>query len=360
MKTKICLVIPALHAGGMERVMSELIIQFSKKDNTELHLVLYGLKRDIFYKLPPNITIHKPKFEFNNHFRLLSIYRTIWAIRKIVTKIGPTTILSFGELWNSFVLIALLGKSYPIYVSDRCQPDKSLGRLHDYLRKLLYPRATGIIGQTEIAKSIYLSQFKHNNIKVIGNPIRIINNEQNIQKENIVLSVGRLITTKHHDELIKLFVKINNPDWKLVIVGDDALKQNNMIRLKELVKQLNAEECIILAGKQSDVDSYYLKSNIFAFTSSSEGFPNVIGEAQSAGLPVIAFDCIAGPADLIENNKNGYLIPLFDYIQFEEKLRHLMGSSTLCESMGNYAQIRVKQFDAESISEKFYNFILSK
>lgn len=344
----------------MERVMSELITQFAKKDNIELHLVLYGLKRNIFYKLPANIIIHKPNFEFNNRFRLFSTLKTILALRKIVTKIKPTTILSFGELWNSFVLIALIGESYPIYVSDRCQPDKSLGKLHNQLRKILYPKATGIIAQTDIAKSIYLNQFKHNNIRVIGNPIRIINNVKNIQKENIVLSVGRLITTKHHDELIKLYAKINNPNWKLIIVGDDALKQNNMARLQTMVNDLKANDSIILAGKQSDVESYYLKSKIFAFTSSSEGFPNVIGEAQSAGLPVIAFDCIAGPADLIENNQNGYLIPLFDYIQFKEKLKHLMDNSSLCESMGTYAQISVKQFDAESISEKFYNFILNQ
>jgi glycosyltransferase involved in cell wall biosynthesis len=245
-------------------------------------------------------------------------------------------------------------------VSDRCQPDKSLGKLHDQLRKILYPKATGIIAQTAIAKSIYLNQFKHDNIRVIGNPIRIIDNMHNITKENIVLSVGRLIKTKHHDELIRLFGKINNPNWKLIIVGDDALKQNNMSRLQALVKERNAENQIILAGKQSDVDSYYLNSKIFAFTSSSEGFPNVIGEAQSAGLPVIAFDCIAGPADLIENNKNGFLIPLFDYKQFEEKLRQLMDNSSLCESMGNYAQTSVKQFEANSISNKFYTFILNQ
>jgi GalNAc-alpha-(1->4)-GalNAc-alpha-(1->3)-diNAcBac-PP-undecaprenol alpha-1,4-N-acetyl-D-galactosaminyltransferase len=359
MKNKICFVIQSLHPGGMERVMSELINQFATKENSELHLVLYGIKREIFYKLPPNISIHKPNFEFNNKFRLLSTIATIWALRKIVTKIEPTTILSFGELWNSFVLLALIGKSFPVYVSDRCQPDKSLGKFHNFLRKKLYPKATGIIAQTDIAKSIYLQQFNHNNIQVIGNPIRVINSEFNIPREKIVLSVGRLIITKHHDELIKLFVRINNPDWKLVIVGDDALKQNNMSRLQALIKELNAENQILLAGKQSDVDSYYLKSKIFAFTSSSEGFPNVIGEAQSAGLPVIAFDCIAGPSDLIENDKNGYLIPLFNYSQFEEKLRYLMENSVLIESMGDYARRSIKKFEAQIISEKFYNLILS-
>jgi glycosyltransferase involved in cell wall biosynthesis len=342
----------------MERVVSELIQNFSKKQNTEIHLVLYGIKRDIFYSLPPNIYVHKPDFEFNNNFRILSTFRTILFLRKIVTEINPSAILSFGERWNSFVLIALKGKSYPIFVSDRCQPNKSLGKLHDFLRIKLYQNVKGIIAQTEIAKSIYLKQFNHQNIKVIGNPIRQISNPQNIQKENIVLTVGRLINSKHHDDLIRIFVKLNMPNWKLIIVGDNALKQNNKERLKNLVENLKAEHQVILAGNQIDVDSYYLKSKIFAFTSSSEGFPNVIGEAQSAGLPVVAFDCIAGPSDLIENEKNGFLIPLFDYPLFEEKLRLLMENASLIDSMGIEAKKSVKKYEAQLISEKFYQFIL--
>ena len=34
---------------------------------------------------------------------------------------------------------------------------------------------------------------------------------------------------------------------------------------------------------------------------------------MSAGLPVVAFDCMSGPSDMIANGKNGYLIELFNY-----------------------------------------------
>ena len=69
--------------------------------------------------------------------------------------LNRTAVLSFGEYWNSFVLIALFGLKYPVFVSDRCQPDKSLGKFHDLLRKNLYPKAAGIIAQTEKAEEIY-------------------------------------------------------------------------------------------------------------------------------------------------------------------------------------------------------------
>jgi GalNAc-alpha-(1->4)-GalNAc-alpha-(1->3)-diNAcBac-PP-undecaprenol alpha-1,4-N-acetyl-D-galactosaminyltransferase len=357
---KICFVIPSLHPGGMERVMSELINSFSKKENVEIHLILYGIKRDVFYKIPLNIFIHRPNFVFNNKKRIWSTIKTLFFLRKKIKQLNPSTILSFGELWNSFVLISLIGIKLPIFVSDRCQPDKSWGFVQDILSKLLYKNARGIIAQTNKAKDIYIKKYKHPNIKVIGNPIRKIENEAQLQKERIVLSVGRLITSKHHDELIKLFVKIGKSGWKLVIVGDDAIKQNNMVKLRQLVSDLKADDKVILAGNQKDVDSYYLKSEIFAFTSSSEGFPNVIGEAQSAGLPVVAFDCVAGPADLVQNEYNGYLIPLYNYSLFENKLNLLMCDDKLRNSLGNKAKISVKIFEAEIISNIYFNFITAK
>ena len=54
---KIAFLIPSLNAGGMERVMSEIIKYISKKKYTECHLVLYGRTRKIFYDLPNNVKI---------------------------------------------------------------------------------------------------------------------------------------------------------------------------------------------------------------------------------------------------------------------------------------------------------------
>jgi glycosyltransferase involved in cell wall biosynthesis len=113
-----------------------------------------------------------------------------------------------------------------------------------------------------------------------------------------------------------------------------------------------------LAGKQYNVEAYYLKSKIFAFTSSSEGFPNVIGEAMSAGLPVIAFDCIAGPAELIQDSENGFLVPLFDYDLFREKLELLMDNEHLREKFGGAAARSINRFSVDSIGHKFYSFLL--
>jgi len=157
---KICLVIPSLQAGGMERVMSELAWPFSTKKEVVLYLVLYGIKREIFYSLPDNVVIHTPKFSFKNSFRLFYTLKTLTYLRKTISRIKPDTVLSFGEYWNSFVLLSMLFNNYPVYVSDRSQPNKSLGRFHDKLRKWLYPGSSGIILQSQKAKQLYQKKFK--------------------------------------------------------------------------------------------------------------------------------------------------------------------------------------------------------
>ncbi len=356
-KKRICLVIQSLQAGGMERVMSELVWHFASKNDSEIHLILYGITREIFYKVPDNITIHKPSFEFNNSRRFLSTVKTLSFLRKKIKSINPDTILNFGEYWNSFFLISTIGLKYPKYISDRNQPGKSLGKFHDMLRYLLYPKATGIIVQTAKAKEIYKKKYRHKNIAVIANPVREINCPGNEKKENYVLMVGRFIRSKHQDMLIKIFSRIELKGWKLVLVGYDHLKQKNKDKLKKIAKSIGIYHRVIFTGKLGNPDELYCKSSVFAFTSSSEGFPNVIGEAMSAGLPVVAFDCVAGPSEMIKDGENGFLVPLFDSDTFVSRLKLLMEDEELRVKFGNNARQSIKRFARDKICEEYYEFI---
>jgi len=344
----------------MERVVSQLANQFVNKEYLDVHIILYGIKRDIFYLINDKVKIHKPDFPFDNSKRLISTVKTILFLRNKIKILQPTAVLSFGEYWNNLVLLSTLKLKTPVYIADRSTPFKNLGRFQNFLRKILYPTANGLILQTEKARQIYQKQFKNLDITVIGNPIREIKTKDNIKRENIILMVGRLIDTKHQDRLIKIFSKIDLSNWKLILVGDDAVKQKNKEKLRQLIYDLKLENKVILAGKQKDVESYYLKSKIFAFTSSSEGFPNVIGEAMSAGVPVIAYDCLAGPSEMIRDDYNGFLIPLFDDKNFQKKLELLMRDDELSLNIGDKAKINIKRFNTKFISEKFLDVILNR
>jgi GalNAc-alpha-(1->4)-GalNAc-alpha-(1->3)-diNAcBac-PP-undecaprenol alpha-1,4-N-acetyl-D-galactosaminyltransferase len=356
---KLCLVIPSLSTGGMQRVMSVLASFLCQKEEFEVHLVLYGKVIDNFYYLPDNLIIHKPGVVFNNNLRLVSSLRRLLFLRETVKKIDPVSILSFGEIWNSFVLLALIGYRYPVFVSDRCRPDKTFGFFHENLRRLLYKYASAIIVQTNQAKDIYQVRFRSTQIIVIGNPIRELAEGNDNSRENIILTVGRLIPSKNHAALIETFVKLNNHGWKLVIVGGDAQKMNLMMELRTRISKLCVEDQVILTGTRPDVESFYLGSKIFVLTSDSEGFPNVIGEAMSAGLPVVAFNCIAGPSDLISDGEDGYLVPLHDYGMLGNRLTQLMNDTELRERFGRRARNNVKRYGVEKIGEKYYSLITS-
>ena len=342
----------------MERVMSELSVFFCSRNNINVHLILYGKKPEIFYRLPDTLEVHQPATPFVDILRPFYAFLRLRYLRKTIKTIKPDSVLSFGEYWNSFVIIATLGLNIPIYISDRCQPDKSLGTVHDFLRKHLYIKAAGIIVQTLKAKEIYQKFLPEGKLTVIGNPVRSIGYLPEEQRENIVLSVGMLLKTKNFDRLIKLFAAINMDNWKLVIVGDDALKQHNKTQLKALIEELNCERKIILTGLVSDVDLLYKKSRIFAFASGSEGFPNVIGEAISAGLPVVAFSNVVEPSKLVSDGYNGFLVPVNDYEYFKERLSQLMADDRLRQTMGVNGLNKIQDFATDIIGEKYLQLCL--
>jgi glycosyltransferase involved in cell wall biosynthesis len=360
-RTKICLVIPSLQAGGMERVMSELLWHFSQKEELEVHLILYGISRQVFFEIPRSIVMHKPGFRFNDKYRFFHMLKTLAFLRRTIKLIRPSSILSYGEYWNNFVLLSQLGLRFPVYVSDRSQPDKSLGRFHDRLRRWLYRGAKGVILQSETAREIFLKNTGHKNIAVIGNPIRRILDESSVvQREKNILMVGRLIESKHQDRLIEIFSKLSQTEWKLLIVGYDHLKQKHTERLEALIESLDLQGRVILLGKQSGIEDFYLRSSIFAFTSSSEGFPNVIGEAMSAGLPVVSYDCVAGPSEMITDGRNGFLVPLFDDELFRERLDLLISNEEMRTKFGKHAYEDIQNFSISTIGDKYLSFILNR
>lgn len=343
--------------GGMERVMS-LLIQCFVKLQYEVHLILIGRRREIWQLVPPEVEIHKPAWQFNNRLRNISTVKTSYFIRKTVQQIAPDVVLSFGEYWNNLVLLSLKGSNYPVYISDRSTPGKNLGILHNWLRALLYKNAAGYIAQTVQAAEVASQKHWNSNIRVIGNPIPQL--EVSSHKTKTVLTVGRLIRTKNVDRLIDMFGRISPKlleEWRLVIVGGDAKKQEISRELKALIQLKKLNNLVFLEGPQKNIQQYLDQSSIFAFASTSEGFPNALAEAMSAGLAVIAYDCIAGPSDLIDDGINGYLIPEHDEAKFIKKLQYLMEHEETRKRLGIAALEKVKRFDVNEVADQYLNFL---
>lgn len=342
--------------------MSLIISHIAQKSDVETHLVLIGLKRELIQTVPESTIIHKPDWAFDNSKRTLCTLKTITFIRSTIKNINPDSILSFGEMWNNLVLLALRGCNYPVYVSDRSRPNKDLGRYQNYLRDKLYPKASGFIAQTKKGKDVAVQRKWNDNITIIGNPVPVI--EGKAERKPYILNVGRFIKTKNIDQLLEIFSSVSEDpkykQWRLKIVGGDAHTLNITEKIKLQAQQLGITEKVDFEGEQNEVVPYYLEGEIFAFTSTSEGFPNALAEAMAAGLAVIAYDCIAGPSDLIDDGINGFLIPEGDEQLYTEKLEILMHDSSLREQFGIAAKEKVKQFEAEKIAKKFLDTILDQ
>ena len=353
---KITCIIHSLSIGGMERVMSILLNNFAKRAKTEVSVLLIGRYRKVAFELDDSIQVFKPSFTFDNTKRNITTLKTLSFIRITIKSIQPDSILSFGEVWNNLVLLSLRGLDFPVYISDRSQPDKNLGILHNLLRNLLYPKVSGYIAQTSPAAEIARSKHWNKNISIIGNPARDLNLPK-VQQENLVLSVGRLIPTKNIDKLIQVFSEIDNTNWQLKIIGGNAKKMNLLDTYTKLVKDLGKTSQIKLLGEQKNIEEYLAKSKIFAFMSTSEGFPNALAEAMSAGCACIAYDCFAGPSDLIDDGTNGFLIPVGDEELYQQKLELLMNDKSLQKKLSKNAQEKMKQFDADKIAKRFYDVL---
>jgi GalNAc-alpha-(1->4)-GalNAc-alpha-(1->3)-diNAcBac-PP-undecaprenol alpha-1,4-N-acetyl-D-galactosaminyltransferase len=359
---KIALILPSLHAGGMEKVMVSLANFLELKNNTKVYLVVL-IKSEKFYPVNSKVTLIEPIFPISPTFKgKIGILK---YLRSTLKEIKPNSILSFGSMYNSFVMLANIGLRNRIFLSDRSNPYRNSfksffnrreyindGLMHYLLKMILYRYATGIIVQTEFAKKVEEEQLSHNNIIVIPNPIRLKVNK-NIQKERIILNVGRFIKSKHQQELIKIFTKVRIEGWKLIFLGEGPEIENS----KNLVSELKMSDFIKFKGNVNNIEDYYYKSEIFAFMSTSEGFPNALAEALMTPLASIAFDCVAGPSDLIENGHTGVLIPLNDFELYSKELKELMMNEQIREDYRNNSKEFMKKYNYAITMEKFYKVL---
>ncbi|WP_398454951.1 glycosyltransferase [Sphingobacterium thalpophilum] len=355
---KICLIIPSLRHGGAERVISVLANEWAKNIDLEIYLILLT-KQEHFYSIDKRVKIIEPSKYYRSNPIDKAFYSlwTLYFIRKNIKNIRPDSILSFCERYNNIVLLSLLGTKTSVFVSDRNNPKRNLGIIHENLRKKLYRKAAGIIAQTDTANQILLAKTDNKNIKTIPNPIRYIENFPDVQKENIIINIGRFESQKNQKDLIEIFSKLKLDDsWKLMLIGVGSLKSN----LLQQVGEKGLTNRTIILDFQSDIDKYFQKAKIFAFTSINEGFPNALLEAMANGLACISYDCPTGPSELIVDEVNGNLIPLYDIDLFQQKLQELVDNENKQLNFGKIAQKSKYKYSTATISKLYLNFILNE
>jgi glycosyltransferase involved in cell wall biosynthesis len=185
-----------------------------------------------------------------------------------------------------------------------------------------------------------------NHVHVIPNMVHL--NEMDLYSDcttKRVLFVGRFEEQKNIGELISIWQLVHPKfsDWKLDLYGDGALWE----KYEREAEALNMN--IKLHKPTKYIFEAYCNSSILVMPSLYEPFGLVIPEAMSCGLPVVSYDSPYGPASIISDGEDGFLIPMHHQQAFADRLCQLMGDEELRKEMGKRAIVSSQRFSADKI-----------
>lgn len=219
-------------------------------------------------------------------------------------------------------------------------------------KKLIKRYASHLVVLTEEDRIKHRDEYKLSDkfVTAIPNPCLSGVKVEYRFSNHVFLSVGRLAPPKGYDLLLKAWkiVQKEIPDWKLVIVGKGELEDD----LRNLEEELSLER-VEFVGHSDDVGEYYHQASCYVLSSKYEGFPMVILEAQSYGLPVISFDCKTGPKDLVEPGKSGYLVEDGNIKKLAKCMIGFTKNLKLAEEMSAYTTKQVKKYSLEAVVKQW-------
>ena len=222
-----------------------------------------------------------------------------------------------------------------------------------------YSRVDALVAQSHAMRDDLLKNYNvsHKLVKVINNPLsavfeRFMDAPIYAQRGDYVLCVGRLVKQKGFDQAIHVFSRISKqyPHLRLVFVGEGEGRSC----LVDLADSLGVGDRVDFYGYCADILPIMREARSVWMTSLYEGFPNVLIESISVGTPVVAFDCLSGPAEIIKNGINGFLVEPGDISDFVGKAKEALSMEWVRSDIVTSAA----RFRAEEILNEYESVIL--
>lgn len=170
------------------------------------------------------------------------------------------------------------------------------------------------------------------------------------------VSVGRLSKEKGYNDLIEIFSLIHQkmPACTLDIIGDGDQRE----QIEALIRTHALENQVVLHGcrDKAYVNDILARSSVYLMASYEESFGIVLIEAQSFGLPCVAFASAEGAREIITDGVNGYLIEHRDFALFAQKALALITDTALNTALGLKARGNAKKYTQEQVAKQWLNF----
>ena len=275
------------------------------------------------------------------------------ALRQALNEIQPDIVISLGQSEKNLVP-AIRGKwatirefhfvrDYRYRIAHSCF-DWLLALGGSIVDAFILQKYDEIVTLTREDKERNWRHWKR--VSVVPNPVQLSPSHASLDS-NKILAAGRLEKQKNFLSLIKAFALVAQhfPEWSLDIFGDG----NERETLSSLIKDLGLSEVIHLMGRQSRIQEIMPDYSVFTLSSRFEGFPLVLIEALSCGLPVVSYACPCGPKDIVRDGVDGFLVPPGDETALAEHICQLIEDESLRRKMGTAALERAKEFSIEKV-----------
>jgi glycosyltransferase involved in cell wall biosynthesis len=162
--------------------------------------------------------------------------------------------------------------------------------------------------------------------------------------DRILLSIGRLSREKAHSDLLEAFKHIEQPNLKLIIVGEGPEHDN----LRTTAESLGIAERIIFAGQTKQVQAFFGLSDVMVISSHSEGSSNVLLEAMAANVPVVSTS-VGGVPEMVEDNESALLVPPRDPQAMAAAINRMLEDDQLAQRLAtNAARLAADRYSPES------------
>ncbi len=343
--------------GGAEKIAKNIATELL--DENEVYVIsLFQEKNNV-----------NQEYKYNHYVvstETISITKNLFKLSKelkrylLENKIDQLFCITAGV--NTVALKATKGTNIKtIYCEHSNLENKTYGKKHELRQYLGAKYMDKIVTLTERDKNNFIKMFKVPEAKVTCIPNWFIHsntgNEQYKTDSNKIITVGRLEKVKGYDMLVKVAKGVyeKHPDWKWDIYGEGTCREE----ITQQIKDNNLEEFVELKGNVNNLNQIYGEYSFLVMTSYYEGIPLSLLEAQDAKLPIISFDCPTGPSEIIENNKNGFLISCYNIDEMINKICELIENENLRADFSKNSDINIHKFEKKEILNKWKSLISS-
>lgn len=348
----------SMQTGGIERTIS-LLSHYLTMCGHEIAIVTMDDKPS-FYSIHSKVryvALNTARVSTGKADAIKNNFFAIQAVKKELKFFRPDMVVCFQPNTLLFSWLARGGMSCRIIGSEPANPYHWNEGFWNRAKKWIALCADGYMFQTAGAQSYYRPKTRKNSF-VISN---ILESEQFIEAElpwderKNLCAVGRLIDGKRFDDLLRAIslVAKKYPDVHLNLYGDGPARK----KLEALCAELGLQNTVRFCGRNNQIVGEYAKHKIFVMTSESEGLPNVLIEAMASGCACVSTNCDFGPAELIQDGKNGFLVPVHDVDAIADRVCKLLEDDALSKQFGENAKSIREKNCPEQVGKQFLDYV---